>query len=65
MNNKQKRTIAARGLTASSRGSYIEVPDKGISGLVQGVTWYDKSVVLTMTVSIDLDELESVEIYDL
>lgn len=58
------RKIVARGLTASNRGSKVAIPKLGVTGLLQSVEWFNNTTVLTMTVTLDLENMDEVEIVD-
>lgn len=63
MSNKLARTIVARGLTASDRGSFVRLAD-GTEGVVQAVEWFDNTSVVTLTVTVDLPNMQKLQVFD-
>jgi hypothetical protein len=58
------RQITARGLTASNRGSVVAIPKLGVQGLLQSVEWFDKTTVLTLSITVDVENMTIVEVKD-
>lgn len=59
---KDARSIVARGLTKSDRGSEIAV--HGNRYEILDVNWLGKDIHLDLRVKLDLDQMEPVTVFD-